>query len=68
MTDLRRNMHNEVMEELYKDKRFFENYIPYLSDVEKMGVHKAPLEEFARSSYAAKCYHELWEEIKEGVL
>jgi chromosome partitioning protein len=68
MTDLRRNMHNEVMEELYKDKRFFENYIPYLSDVEKMGVHKAPLEEFARSSYAAQCYRDLWEEIKEGVL
>ena len=68
MADLRRNMHNEVMEELYRDKRFFENYIPYLSDVEKMGVHKAPLEEFARSSYAAQCYRELWEEIKEGVL
>lgn len=68
MVDLRRNMHNEVMEELYRDKRFFENYIPYLSDVEKMGVHKAPLEEFARSSYAAQCYRDLWEEIKEGVL
>lgn len=68
MADMRRNMHNEVMEELYKDKRFFENYIPYLSDVEKMGVHKAPLEEFAKSSYAAQCYRELWEEVKEGVL
>jgi chromosome partitioning protein len=68
MADLRRNMHNEVMEELYKDKRFFENYIPYLSDVEKMGVHRMPIEEFARSSYAAGCYRDLWEEIKEGVL
>ena len=68
MVDLRRNMHNEVMEELYRDKRFFENYIPYLSDIEKMGVHKAPLEAFARSSYASQCYRELWEEIKEGVL
>ncbi|MBI1343502.1 MAG: AAA family ATPase [Terrimonas sp.] len=68
MADIRRNMHNEVMEELYKDKRFFQNYIPYLSDVEKMGIHKAPIEEFARSSYAAACYRELWEEIKEGLL
>ncbi|HMO32811.1 MAG TPA: ParA family protein [Lacibacter sp.] len=68
MVDLRRNMHNEVMEELYRDKRFFDNYIPYLSDVEKMGVHQAPLEEYARSSYAAQCYRDLWEEIKEGVL
>lgn len=68
MADLRKNMHNEIMETLYKDKKFFENYIPYLSDVEKMGVHRAPLEEFARSGYAAKCYKDLWEEIKEGVL
>jgi cellulose biosynthesis protein BcsQ len=68
MADLRKNMHNEIMETLYKDKRFFQNYIPYLSDVEKMGVHKAPLESFARSGYAAQCYRDLWEEIKEGVL
>ena len=68
MADLRKNMHNEIMEELYKDKKFFENYIPYLSDVEKMGIHRAPLEEFARSGYAAQCYRDLWAEIKEGVL
>ena len=68
MTDLRKTMHNDIMAELYKDKRFFQNYIPYLSDVEKMGVHKAPIMEFANSSYAAKCYRELWTEIKEGVL
>ena len=68
MTDLRKNMHHEIMEELYKDKRFFQNYIPYLSDVEKMGIHKAPVMEYANSSYAAKCYRELWTEIKEGVM
>jgi len=33
-----------------------------------MGVHKAPIMEFANSSYASKCYRELWTEIKEGVL
>ena len=68
MADLRKNMHNEIMEELYKDKRFFQNYIPYLSDIEKMGLHKAPVMEFANSSYASKCYRELWTEIKEGLL
>jgi chromosome partitioning protein len=68
MADLRKNLHNEIMAELYKDKRFFQNYIPYLSDVEKMGIHKAPIMEFANSSYAAQCYRELWTEIKEGVL
>jgi chromosome partitioning protein len=61
-------MHHEIMEQLFKDKRFFGNYIPYLSDVEKMGIYKEPIEEFARSSYAANCYRELWTEITEGVL
>lgn len=68
MVDLRKNLHNEVMEELYKDKRFFENYIPYLSDVEKMGIHRGPIESYARSSYAAKCYRDLWDEIREGIV
>ncbi|HRN57630.1 MAG TPA: ParA family protein [Agriterribacter sp.] len=68
MADLRKNMHNEIMETLYKDKKFFENYIPYLSDVEKMGIHRAPVETYARSGYAAQCYRDLWTEIKEGVL
>ena len=68
MADLRKNMHNEIMELLYKDKKFFQNYIPYLSDVEKMGIHRQPIEEYARSSYAAKCYYDLWTEIKEGVV
>ena len=68
MTDLRKNMHHEIMTQLFKDKRFFGNYIPYLSDVEKMGIYKKPIEEFARSSDAAKAYRELWTEITEGVL
>jgi len=68
MADLRKNMHNEIMENLYKDRKFFQNYIPYLSDVEKMGIHRMPVEAFASSSYAAQCYRDLWEEIKEGVL
>jgi len=68
MVDLRKNMHNEIMETLYQDKRFFQNYIPYLSDVEKMGIYKAPVESFAPSGYAAQCYRDLWIEIKEGVL
>jgi chromosome partitioning protein len=67
MVDLRKLMHNEVIEELYKDKKFFQSYIPYLSDVEKMGIYKAPIMEYANSSYAAKCYRDLWTEIKEGI-
>jgi hypothetical protein len=55
------------MDELFKDKRFFYYYILYLSAVDKMCTHPSPIEEFARSSYAARCYSDLWDEIKEGV-
>src|SRR6476660_6292921 len=43
MVDHRKNMHHEVMHQFYKDNLFFKNYIPYLSDVEKMGNHKQPV-------------------------
>jgi cellulose biosynthesis protein BcsQ len=68
MVDLRKNMHQETMNELIKKKRFFGNYIPYLSDVEKMGIYKAPIPEFAQNSYAAKCFNDLWDEMKERIL
>ena len=68
MVDSRKNLHNETMQQLYKDKRFFEHYIPNLSDIERMGVKKAPIEVFAPSGYGNVCYRALWNEIKEGVL
>lgn len=65
MVDHRKNLHHETMNTFYKDKIFFKNYIPYLSDVEKMGVQEAPVETFAHNSYAAQCYRDLWKEIKK---
>lgn len=63
MVDHRKNLHHETINAFYKDKLFFKNYVPYLSDVEKMGIEEAPLETFAPSSYAAQCYRDLWKEI-----
>ena len=31
-------LHHEVMQEFYRDKIFFKNYIPYLSDVERWAL------------------------------
>ena len=68
MVDHRKNLHHEVMQQFYKDKLFFKSYIPYLSDVEKMGVHQQPLFEYANTSYAAQCYRDLWNEVKKVCL
>ena len=68
MVDHRKNLHHEVMNTFYKDKYFLKSYIPYLSDVEKMGINEAPLETFAASSYAAQCYRDLWKEIRKNCI
>lgn len=68
MVDARKNLHQEVMGQLVRDKRFFQYYIPYLSDVEKMGVQQAPVEAFAPSSLAAASYRALWKEVQKRVL
>ena len=68
MADHRKNMHNEIIQKYYRNKAFLKNYIPYLSDVEKMGNHLAPVETFASGSYAAQCYRDLWKEIKKATL
>jgi chromosome partitioning protein len=68
MVDHRKNLHHEVMNQFYKDKLFLSAYIPYLSDVEKMGVQQAPVATFAPSSYAAQCFNGLWKEIKRTCL
>jgi chromosome partitioning protein len=68
MVDHRKNLHNEVLNDYHKNKTFLKNYIPYLSDVEKMGQQLAPVAYFAHSSYAAQCYSDLWKEIKKNTL
>lgn len=68
MVDARKSLHAEVMETLHQDQRFFGSYIPYLSEVEKMGIYQAPVTAFSPSGRASQSYAELWTEIKEGVL
>ena len=68
MVDHRKTLHHETINTFYNNKLFFKNYIPYLSDIEKMGIHRQPLFEFANSSYAAQCYRDLWAEIKKTSL
>jgi hypothetical protein len=41
--------------------------IPYASDVERMGVHRAPLGSFAGNSRSAQAYAALWLEVRARI-
>ena len=68
MVDSRKTLHTEVMDEFLQQKRFFQSFIPYLSDIEKMGLHQGPVTAYAPQSRAAKAFSYLWGELKEGIL
>ena len=64
MVDNRKNIHKQFTD------RFYQNYseglktaISYSSVVEKMGIYRAPVEVFDRSSHIAADFRQLWDEI-----
>jgi cellulose biosynthesis protein BcsQ len=65
LVDLRKKIHRETIEEYRHIKNnFLKNFIPYSSDVERMGVKCAPLHSYSKRSKASLAYIELWDEIK----
>jgi chromosome partitioning protein len=65
MVDGRKRLHREVMEQLGADNTgVLSVAIPAASDVERMGVHRKPIAEFAPRSRAALAYEELWAEVR----
>jgi len=65
MADRRRSLHRVMLAHPPKMlKHGLKTAIPYAAVVEKMGVARAPLAEFAASSPVNKAYETLWLEIK----
>jgi cellulose biosynthesis protein BcsQ len=68
MVDRRKQLHRLIVE--YPPSFMpdvLDNYVPYASEVERMGVKRAPLGYFAANSRAAVCYRSMWEEIKANM-
>ena len=65
MVDRRKRMHLEIMEQLPREQDVLVSHIPYASDVERMGVFRAPVQDFAANSPAALAYRELWGEVRD---
>lgn len=66
MVDRRRTLHHEVMEEFSKKhKECVSIAVPYNSEVEKMGVYKAPIVHKYPYAEASLMYEKLWKECKK---
>ena len=64
MVDRRRKMHRELMGALSQNRDdILKTAIPSSSMVERMGVERQPVSEYARQSGAAKAFRALFEEI-----
>lgn len=65
MVDRRKRLHHSFMESVRAGREgVLESFIPYASDVERMGEARAPLGAFAGSGKSAKAYEALWSEVR----
>jgi cellulose biosynthesis protein BcsQ len=69
MVDRRKNLHREIIEERPGAlKNAPVTYIPYASEVEQMGVRRAPLDTYAHAGWAARAYRDMWAELQPLLL
>jgi cellulose biosynthesis protein BcsQ len=66
MLDRRRQLHVQLVREFASAHReVLRVFIPYASQVERMGVHQAPLGVFAGASEPGRAFQALWSAVKE---
>ena len=69
MVDARKKLHRQIMSSLHDQfDGILRSPIPYLSQIEQMGIYREPVPAFAPGSRGALSYHALWSEIRDEVL
>lgn len=69
MVDLHKKMHKELMIAVSKSfNNVLGSFIPYLAQIEKMGIFRAPVVASSPESTASKAYMNLWDRIQKTVL
>lgn len=69
MVDRRKSLHREIVNDrsgILQNAPV--NYIPYASEVEQMGLRRAPLETYAHASPAARAYRDMWAELQARLM
>lgn len=69
MVDKRKKMHHEFMSMVSKEfNGVLQSSIPYLSQIERMGIQREPVAAYSPESLASQSYQNLWEKIQEIIL
>ena len=67
MVDRRKKMHKELMAMMLKEfNGMLRSLIPYLSQIERMGIDREPVAASAPGSVASKAYQNLWAKFQEA--
>jgi cellulose biosynthesis protein BcsQ/CYTH domain-containing protein len=65
MVETRKSLHRELMDSIESGgKNILKSHIPYRSDIERMGIYRAPVTAYLPDSESAEFYARLWEEMK----
>ncbi len=69
MVDRHKKMHLELMLKVAREfNGVLKSLVPYLAQIEKMGIYRAPVAVYASESLAAKSYQNLWSKVQEKIL
>ncbi len=64
MVDKRKKLHRELIIEFAADHpELLRSYIPYLSEIEQMGVHRAPVGAYSPRGPGGRAFDSLWQAI-----
>jgi cellulose biosynthesis protein BcsQ len=63
MVEKRKSLHVSIIEHYRKYPVFMKTGIPFLAEIEKMGINRQPVGAGSRNSTAAVAYERLWQEI-----
>ncbi len=64
MVEKRKRIHRDIMCHFKGRKQVLSNVIPYVTDVERMGLYRQPVPAYRPNSRAGLAYSELWHELE----
>ena len=67
MEEKRKTMHREIIEQVGTEPGMLTSSIPYNSEIEKMGIYRAPITAVKSGSTASAAYRRLWEELRSEI-